>query len=262
MKTTRIPVRAALLAGTLGLCGITFAQVPSVTLGRPTAVPGTDFLGSTVSVTYEREEGGGELSATLTVGARSYPGAVGSDRIVFEIPPEDTVAGELYEGEISVAEGMTRIASAPVTILQGLPFRTWHGGWFDETAAAIGATGTWTPEAPLARGGMMEFDTEEVEGGVIDFAPQTAEPDEAVTVIEATTVFERAIDTDEIPEGFQAGVKLVSVPDGAGGTKPSFAVLASGGWQTAGLAGLDPVANEEYDVRIEICHTNEPRTVA
>ena len=234
----------------------------SVVLGRPSAVPGTDFLGSTVSVDYACDEDGAGLSATLTVGAKVYPGTVGLDRMAFEIPPADTVPGELYEGEISVDQGLVRVASAPVTILQGLPFRTWHGGWFGETAAAVGVTGAWSPVRPQTRGGMMEFDTEEVEGGVIDFVPETAEPDEAVTVIEATAIFERAIDEDEQPEGFQAGMRLVNVPDGAGGTKPSFAVLVSGGWQTAELADLTPVADEPYDVRIEICHTNVPRTVA
>ena len=166
-------------------------------------LPGTDFDGSTLTLTFDAENDLSSVAATLSVGETSLAGTVdaAAGTVSFQLTGEQAGRGTVLAGVVTLV-GATGTEAYPITFEQGrVAIVRSVEDWICETPVSLGATGTWT-ELPEVVEGSLHLSASS------DFTP--TEPAAEKTVVTLAMSVQLGTSTAEpFAEGTQAGVRVV-----------------------------------------------------
>ena len=244
------------------------------------AEAGTDYNGSAVAFDVSNLDIGShafdELKASFEVNGKAYAGVVAATggtgyRVTFDVDAAGAnavVASNAYAGAFSLwlekDDVRTDVVSDVQSLTQGR-LNTDTNGWFRETAATCGQSGTWTcssgPVALETDGGFIQFDT--AGSSPYEFEPTKSMVSQTKGVIDVSVVYDAPGEEDDTPpaEDARCGARIVE-DDETGAIKLQvYAALPDGqdGWTVGWHDWNQPRANGyvfvrggEYGIRL-IC---------
>jgi len=150
-----------------------------VELGEAEDVPGTDYCGSTVTISLGEDfsDNGNKMTATLTLdneAATSYQGVIDAEAktVTFTVESADAPASNTVFGTIAVSDGRN-VWKQGAQLEQGtLKVLSESTGWVRERAEDLGQTGAWAPIPALE-------EAQRVVDGSTRFTPTAATPEGA-----------------------------------------------------------------------------------